>query len=74
MQHRLLADLDRSLRAPGELDALRLAERAFSAARDVVEIVDDGPDRMALLVAFDILGARLDRRLEHRFVAAGRAG
>src|SRR6185437_11164088 len=57
----LAADLDLGRRLPRELRAFRFAEHGLERACNLVQAVDRGPDTVAVLVAFDVLGAGLDR-------------
>src|SRR5690348_8129327 len=57
-------DLDLGGRLPRQLGALAFAEHRLERAGDLVEAVDAGPDAVAVLIAFDIFGAGLDRGFE----------
>src|SRR6185312_1511139 len=58
---------------PGEFGAFAFAEHRLERAGDFVEAVDAGPDSVAVLVRFNVLGADLDRRFQDLFCIA-RAG
>src|SRR3546814_4327757 len=60
-------------RPPRQLDALGLAQLGLERLRDLVQAIDAGPDVVAVLRRFDVVGARVERRLEHR-VGIARAG
>ena len=68
-----LVDRRRGLRPPHQPRRLRRAEALLERVAHRVEIVGAGEHDMALVVALDIVGAGLDRRLEH-VVGAGRGG
>src|SRR3546814_4535708 len=50
----------------GQLDAFGLAQFGLDRLGDLVQAVDAGPDVVAVLGRFDIVGAGVERRLEHR--------
>src|SRR3546814_5895354 len=66
LRGRLVGDLALQRRAPGQLDAFGLAQFGLDRLGDLVQAVDAGPDVVAVLGRFDIVGAGVERRLEHR--------
>src|SRR5262249_54777103 len=69
----LSADLGLGRRPPGELRAFGLAEHRLERLADLVEVLDAGPDAVAVLVALDIVGSSLDRRFQDLVGIAGLA-
>ena len=61
----LVVDRHGVLRLPGERGLARLAELRFQSLRDIAQQLAGGVDLVTVLARHHVLGARLDRGLEH---------